>query len=100
MVKWQVDQWNRIDKLKPRGYVAKQNGSAPITVAQASCMQDTIQTLHATLESHNDDRTTNENLKTPTFHGGKQSYLKYEEFCKKFKSWTRNNVIKLICCIY
>ena len=30
-------------------------------------------------------------MKKPQFHGGNQSYLKYEEFCKKFKSWSRKN---------
>ena len=53
LVKWQMEQWNRLDRLKPKGYAnaIKQSNPTPSTAAQASCMQDTIQTLHAALRA-------------------------------------------------
>ena len=88
LVKWQMESWNRLDKLKPK---AVPDQSQTLTYqAQGNIMHDALYNLDQTLQKHNDERNTNVNLTKPHFKGGKDCYLKFEAYCKDFKTWTRN----------
>ena len=64
LVRWQMDSWNRLDKLKPRAVTnpAIPDQSQTLTFqAQGNIMHDALYNLDQTLQKHNDERDTNVN---------------------------------------
>ena len=93
LVKWQMDSWNRLDKLKPKAMpsaVKPEQGQALSLSAQGNIMHDALYNLNETLQKNNDERDTSANLTRPHFKGGRDCYLKFESYSKDFKTWTRN----------
>ena len=88
LVKWQLSQWNRLDKLRPNKMpVPDTSKSKDLSLgAQGNIMHDALHNLSQTLEKSNEERDTNKNITRPSFKGGTDSYLKFESYVKDFKT--------------
>ena len=91
VVKWQLEIWNRLDKLKPNKMPNQAASDQASSYShQGNVLSDTLYNLDRTLQKHNDDRDTNTNLNRPHFKGGRDCYLKFEKYQKDFKMFSRN----------
>ena len=95
LVKWQMKQWNRLDKLKPKAMSSPsptkhEQGQGLSLSAQGNIMHDALHNLNVTLQKNNDECDTSANLTKPNFKGGKDCFLKFKSYSKDFKTWTRN----------
>ena len=92
IVKWQIDIWNKLDKLKPKNMINPASGQAASVNQQGSVLHDALYNLDLTLQKHNDEHYTNIKLNRPHFKGGKDkdSFLNFEKYQKDFKTFTRN----------
>ena len=97
IVKWQIDVWNKFDKLRPNKMQILPASDPSNLNQQGNALHDTLFNLDRTLQQHNDERDTNQNLNRPHFKGGKEKecYLKFEKYQKDFKMFTRNIKDKL-----
>ena len=96
LVAWYLEQYNKLDKLKPKGYKSEGSSGASEGV-QSNVIHDAMQTLNLTLQQGADIRTTSASITRPSFKGGVQSHTYYESYKKNFKTWTFGvtNKIKL-----
>ena len=92
MVKWQLETWNKLDKLRPKSQNLPATNATSNLNAQGNALHDTLFNLDRTLQKHNDERETNTNINKPHFKGGKEKehFLKFERFQKDFKTFSRN----------
>ena len=92
IVKWQIDIWNKLDKLKPKNMINPASGQAASVNQQGNVLHDALYNLDLTLQKHNDEHYTNIKLNRPHFKGGKEkeTFLDFDRFQKDFLSFTRN----------
>ena len=90
VVKWQIDCWNRVDKLRPYKTPFPQAAATSSTdVASHSAMHDALFTLNTTLQQSNESRDMSTNISKPHFRGGKDPYMQFEAYTKSFKTYSR-----------
>ena len=92
LVKWQLEVYNRLDKLKPSKMPNPVVSEASSFNQHGNLMHDTLYNLDRTLQKHNDEYDTNIKINRPHFKGGKDrdSFLNFEKYQKDFKTFTRN----------